>query len=186
VRGVDGIRAKDGRRLKLVLQTSQNAPRQKTQAIVKQAAAKAGIELELKAITPSVFFSSDPGNPDTVSRFSADLQMYTVQMGAPDPQGFMEQFASWEVAQKANNWARRNVTRFRDGGYDRLWKAAEHEMDPATRAALFIRMNDLVVQRGIVVPILWRNLVQAVSSTLRGVELSGWDSNLSRLAYWHR
>ncbi|HET9925823.1 MAG TPA: peptide ABC transporter substrate-binding protein, partial [Methylomirabilota bacterium] len=38
-RGGDGIRAKDGVRLKVVYQTSINAPRQKTQAIVKQAAA---------------------------------------------------------------------------------------------------------------------------------------------------
>ncbi|MBI1736289.1 MAG: peptide ABC transporter substrate-binding protein [Candidatus Rokubacteria bacterium] len=185
-RGRDGVRVKDGRRLRLVLQTSQNAPRQKTQAIIKQAAAKAGIELELKSITPSVFFSSDPGNADTVSRFSADLQLYTVQMGAPDPQGFMEQFTSWEVAAKANNWSRRNVTRLRDAEYDRLWKAAEHEMNPAVRAAHFIRMNDRVVQRGVVIPILWRNLVQAVGAKLRGVEISGWDSNLSRLAYWYR
>ena len=37
-RGADGIRAKDGKRLKIVYQTSINPPRQKTQAIVKQAA----------------------------------------------------------------------------------------------------------------------------------------------------
>ncbi len=41
-RGADGIRAKDGKRLKFLYQTSINAPRQKTQAIVKQACAKAG------------------------------------------------------------------------------------------------------------------------------------------------
>ena len=35
-RGADGIRAKDGKRLKMVYQTSTNAPRQKTQQIVKQ------------------------------------------------------------------------------------------------------------------------------------------------------
>ncbi|MCJ2048983.1 peptide ABC transporter substrate-binding protein, partial [Methylobacterium sp. J-070] len=64
-KGSDGIRAKDGKKLKLVFQTSINAPRQKTQAIIKQAAAKAGIEIELKSVTGSVFFSSDPANPDT-------------------------------------------------------------------------------------------------------------------------
>src|SRR6516165_10866161 len=42
-RGPDGVRAKDGKKLKLVFQTSINAPRQKTQAIVKQACQKAGI-----------------------------------------------------------------------------------------------------------------------------------------------
>ena len=66
-KGADGIRAKDGKKLKFLYQTSINAPRQKTQAIVKQAAAKAGIELELKSVTASVFFSSDVANPDTYS-----------------------------------------------------------------------------------------------------------------------
>ncbi len=46
-RGPDGVRAKDGKKLKLVLQTSINAPRQKTQAIVKQACRKAGIDVEV-------------------------------------------------------------------------------------------------------------------------------------------
>ena len=50
-RGADGTRAKDGKKLKLVFQTSINGPRQKTQAIIKQACQKAGIDLELKAVT---------------------------------------------------------------------------------------------------------------------------------------
>jgi len=49
-KGPDGIRAKDGKRLKLLFQTSINAPRQKTQAIIKQAAAKAGIEIDRKML----------------------------------------------------------------------------------------------------------------------------------------
>src|SRR4029453_13106410 len=58
-KGGDGIRAKDGKKLKFVYQTSINAPRQKTQQIVKQAAAKAGIEMELKSVQASQYFSSD-------------------------------------------------------------------------------------------------------------------------------
>src|SRR5207237_4825707 len=61
-RAGDGVRAKDGKRLKFVYQTSINALRQKTQAIVKQACAKAGIEVEIKSVTASVYFSSDPAN----------------------------------------------------------------------------------------------------------------------------
>ena len=53
-RGADGIRAKDGKKLKIVFQTSINAPRQKNQAIVKQACQKAGIDVELKSVTASV------------------------------------------------------------------------------------------------------------------------------------
>ena len=89
-RGADGVRAKDGKKLKLVFQTSVNAPRQKTQAIVKQACQKAGIDVELKSVTPSVYFSSDAANPDTARKFYADIQMYTVGTpSVPDPERFM-------------------------------------------------------------------------------------------------
>jgi peptide/nickel transport system substrate-binding protein len=185
-RGADGVRAREGKRLKLLFQTSINATRQKTQAIVKQAAARAGIEMELKSVVASVFFSSDPANPDTASHFYADLQMYAIFMGRPDPQRFMEQFTSWQIAQKDNKWALGNNTRWKSDEYDRLWKAAEREMEPVKRAALFIRMNDMVVREGVVIPIVWRNEATAVTHRLRGVEITPWGSNLWNLASWHR
>ena len=58
----DGIREKDGKKLKLLFQTSINGPRQKTQTIVKQACQKAGIDVEPKSILASVFASSDVAN----------------------------------------------------------------------------------------------------------------------------
>ena len=185
-RGADGVRVKDGKRLKFVFQTSINAPRQKTQAIVKQAAAKAGIEIELKSVVASVFFASDPGNLDTYPHFSADLQMYNTTMSAPDPAPFMLQFCSWEVAQKANSWQGRNITRFRNEDYDRAYRAAEGEVDPVKRAALFIRMNDIVIQNVAVMTVLWRNGVSGSSTKLRGMDLTGWDGTLWRLPYWYK
>ena len=183
-RGPDGVRARDGIRLKLVFQTSINSPRQKTQAIVKQAAAQAGIEMELKSISAATYFSSDPANHDTAAHFNADLQMYGLFMGAPDPEGLMRQFTSAEVAAKANKWQRRNVTRYRNEEYDRLFRAAEVELDPVKRAALFVRMNDMVVQQAIVVPISWRGQVAAVSNRLKNVVRSGWASDVASLAWW--
>src|SRR5207302_7893771 len=89
-RGSDGIRAKNGKQLKLVFQTSINAPRQKTQAIIKQACQKAGIDMELRSVTASVYFSSDVANPDTARKFYSDIQMYTVGTpSTPDPELFM-------------------------------------------------------------------------------------------------
>jgi peptide/nickel transport system substrate-binding protein len=185
-RGPDGIRAKDGKKLKLVYQTSINPERQKNQAIVKQAASKAGIDMELKSVVASVFFSSDPANPDTYSHFYTDIQMYTTTMTQPDPQRFMDQFTSWEVAAKANKWQGRNITRWRNDDYDRAWKAAEAEMDPVKRAAQFVRMNDLLIQNVVVIPVLWRMVVSAVNNRLKGTDVSGWDSNLWNIAAWYR
>src|SRR5436190_17883429 len=184
-RGADGIRAKDGKKLRLVFQTAINAPRQKTQAIVKQACQKAGIDVELKSITASVYFSSDVANPDTYTKFYADLQMFTTTMGEPDPGVFMRQFNSWEAASKENKWQGRNITRWRNDEYDRMFRAAESELDPVKRAALFIQMNDLVVEDPAVIPVVYRPGVSAMSRQLRAT-LSGWDNVLWDLKNWYR
>jgi len=184
-RGPDGLRRKDGKQLKFVFQTSINAPRQKTQAIVKQACRKAGIELELKSVTASVYFSSDVANPDTTRKFYADLQMFAVLMRQPDPGGFMRQFASWEIASKENKWQGRNVTRWRNEEYDRVYRAAESELDPVKRAALIIKLNDMVVEDRVVIPVVNRRWVAVMSQELRAT-LSGWDNDFWNLKDWYR
>ncbi|MDO9709060.1 peptide ABC transporter substrate-binding protein [Paracraurococcus lichenis] len=184
-RGGDGIRAKGNVRLKFVFQTSVNAPRQRCQQIIKQAAGRCGIDLELKSVVGSVFFSSDVANPDTFPKFYADMQMYTTTMTEADPQRFMNQYASWEVATKANAWQGRNVSRFRSEDYDKAFRAAESELDPVKRAALFIRMNDIVVGSNHIIPVVRRPLVSASLNALRP-ELSAWDSTMWALQDWYR
>jgi peptide/nickel transport system substrate-binding protein len=184
-RGSDGIREKGGVKLKMVYQTSINASRQKTQQVVKQAAGKAGIDMEIKSITASVYFSSDAANLDTYPHFSTDIQMYTTTMTQPDPELFMIQFTSWEVASKDNKWQGRNITRWRNEEYDKLYKAAEGELDPVKRAAMYIKMNELTIQNVVVIPIVWRPRVRAISNKLR-LEQSGWDSDFWNLQNWYR
>ena len=185
-RGSDGIRTKDGKKLKLVFQTSINAPRQKTQAIVKQACQKAGIDIELKSVTPSVYFSSDVANPDTARKFYSDIQMYTIgSPSVPDPERFMQQFVSWEIASKDNKWQGSNPTRWRNEEYDKIFRAAQNELDPVKRAALFIKMNDMVVEDGVVIPVVNRRWVAAMSHKLRAT-LSGWDNDFWNLKDWYR
>jgi peptide/nickel transport system substrate-binding protein len=184
-RGSDGIREKGGVKLKMVYQTSINASRQKTQQVVKQAASKAGIDMEIKSITASVYFSSDAANLDTYPHFSTDIQMYTTTMTQPDPELFMIQFTSWEVASKDNKWQGRNITRWRNEEYDKLYKAAEGELDPVKRAAMYIKMNELTIQNVVVIPIVWRPRVRAISNKLR-LEQSGWDSDFWNLQNWYR
>ncbi len=184
-KGPDGIRAKDGKKLKLVYQTSINTPRQKNQAIVKQACQKAGIDVELKSVTASVYFSSDVANPDTYTKFYCDIQMYTTTMTQPDPELFMNQFCSWEVATKENKWQGRNITRWRSEEYDKTFREAEGELDPVKRAALFIKMNELAINNQVVIPVVYRPRVAAISSKLKA-DLSGWDNDLWNLKDWYR
>src|SRR5262245_15720131 len=184
-KGADGIREKDGKKLKFLYQTSINQPRQKTQAIVKQACQKAGIDLELKSVTASVFFSSDVSNPDTYPHFYSDLQMYNNGPQQPDPAVFLKQFLSWEAASKANKWQGRNITRWQSPEYDEIYKASQGELDPVKRAAMMIKLNDLAVNNHIVIPVVARPVVTAVSNKLTA-ELSGWDTDTWDLASWFR
>lgn len=184
-RGTDGVRVKDNKRLKFVYQTSINAPRQKTQQVVKQAAAKAGIDLELKSVAASVFFSTDVANPDTYGKFFCDVQMYTTTMGAPDPEFFMNQFLSNLAASKANKWQGRNISRWANVEYDKAFAAAEMEMDPVKRAALFVRMNDLAVGGYAVIPVVARPRVAGIANRL-SAPTSPWDSDMWMLKDWYR
>jgi len=185
VKGSDGIRAKDGKKLKFVYQSSVNQPRQKTQAIVKQACQKAGIDIEVKAVTASVFFSSDVANPDTYTKFYADLQMYTVTMTQPDPELFMKQFLTEETATRENKWQGRNITRWRNKEYDDIHKAAQTELDPVKRAAMFIKLNDMVINDQVVIPVVARHAVQAMASKLVA-NMSGWDNNTWDIQNWYK
>jgi len=184
-KGADGVRAKDGKALKFVFQTSINAPRQKTQAIVKQACQKAGIDVELKSVVGSVFFSSDTANPDTYSHFYCDAQMYNTTMPQPDPQIFLNQYLSWETANKENKWQGRNVSRWQSKEYDTIYKQAEQELDAVKRAAMYIKLNDMVVGDNYIQPIAARSRVAAVKGGVTA-HFSGWDSDLWQLANWYR
>ncbi len=184
-RGADGIRAKGNVKLKFVYQTSVSGPRQKCQAIIKDACSKAGIDLELKSVVAAVYFGGDFANPDTYQKFWADMQMFTTTMTQPDPQYFMEQFTTAEFSQKANKWASRNLVRWGNKEYDDTFRAAQIELDPAKRAAMFIRLNDLVVGDLHVIPLFARPRPYGVVNKLNPV-LSAWDNTTWALGYWSK
>ena len=184
-RGSDGVREKGGKKMKFVFQTSVNSIRQKEQAVIKQACQKAGIDLELKSVTGAVFFSSDVANPDTYGKFWCDMQMYTTTMTQPDAERFMDQYTSWEVSSKANKWLGRNICRYRSEEYDKTYHAGELELDPVKRAALFIRLNDMVVKDNAVIPLITRPRARGANLKLVST-LSGWDLDFSTLQNWYR
>jgi len=59
-------------------------------------------------------------------------------------------------------------------------------MDPVKRAALFVKMNDLVIQNVVVIPVVFRPRVGAISNRMRDVVQSGWDGDFWALAYWSK
>ena len=134
-----------------------------------------------------MFFSSDVANPDTYTKFYADMQMYTTTMPQADPQLFMNQYVSWEISTKANSWQGRNIVRWRNEEYDAAFRAAEGELDPVKRAALFIRMNDLIVRQQPRHPAgRAGRMVSGQPEQRCAPVLSGWDNTFWLLSDWYR
>lgn len=182
----DGIRDKDGVPLRLLFQTSVNPLRQKTQEILKQAWESIGFRVELKSIDASIFFDSSPTNPDNTGHFYADVQMYTTGNTNPDPGSYMKTYLCSEIAQKANNWAKDNVSRYCNPAYDALWQQVASELDPDARRQIFIQMNDLLVNDIAVIPLVHRAETAGVGDRLTGVNLTPWDLNTWNIAEWQR
>ena len=187
-RAADGVRVKDGKRLKVLFQTSVNRLRQDTQAVVQRDLEMVGIQVESKAIVESVFFSADPADPENFQRFSADLQMYAARRSGPDDllSSTFKTFLGSEIKQKANNWAPANASRYSNSAFDKLYEQAKAEQDPTKLVDLLRKMNQLLVDDVAVIPIVERNDVSAAKKTLKGYGATPWDGNLWRIAYWYR
>ncbi len=186
VRGSDGIRAKDGVRLKVLYQTSTNAVRQDYQALIKQWWNELGVEVELRNISASVFFGSDPGSNDTFQKFFADIEMYTNNYSGTDPEAYMAGWTCKEAPTPDNQWQGNNMPRYCNPAYEALVAEMSVTGDVEKRAELAKAMNDMLMQDYVMLPITHRSSVSARSNTLNGVVMNVWDSQLWNVADWSR
>lgn len=182
----DGIRDKDGIKLSLVFQTSENTVRQQTQRIIQNALASIGVEIEVKIIPASVFFSNDPSNPDTRFHFYADLEEFNTGNRSPDPGAYMRSWTCDEIAQKSNDWSGANIERWCNPDYDALYEQSNRELDPEKRRQLFIQMNDMLVEDVVVIPLVHRDDVSGVSNAIEGIEMTPWDASTWNIKNWRR
>ncbi len=186
VRGSDGVRAKDGVRLSLLYQTSTNSVRQGTQALLKQMWGEIGIETELKNISASVFFGGDQSSPDTFQKFFSDIEMYTNNFDGTDPEKYMNSWTCKEIPSPANQWLGNNMPRFCDPAYDALAAELSTTASLEKRAELAMKMNDMLMEYGAIIPLIHRGGVSAHAVTLGGVKMNEWDSELWNVKDWHR
>ena len=185
-RGEDGVREKDGVRLSILYQTSTNTVRQDTQALIKQMWQRIGVETELKNISGSVFFGSDPGSPDTYQKFYADIQMYTNLFLGVDPEPYMGAWICSQIPSPENQWQGGNVPRYCDAEYNELVEQMSVTASLEKRAVLVKRMNDMLVDYGAIIPLIHRGRVSAHVLTLGGIKHNVWDSELWNVEDWHR
>ena len=183
----DGIREYNGAPLRITYQTSTNAIRQDTQALVRDWWRQIGIETELIHHDASVFFGGDPVADREASyrRFFADAQMYADGSGI-DPQQSLSGALCKHIPTRENNWAFGNIPRSCNPEYDSLYAQLEQTQIGPEREALVKRMHDMDVQGYYEIPLVERGAVSAHLNTLQGIRINGWDSELWNIAEWRR
>ncbi len=186
VPGADGIRVRDGRRLVIDYQTSTNAVRQDFQALIQQWWREIGVEANLRNINASVFFGGDPGSPDTFQKFYADVEMYANNFDGTDPEAYLGAYRCDNEPRPETQWQGENINRFCDPTYDALLDELAQTGVLEERARIARELNDMLVQNFVIIPLVDRGRVSAHATTLGGVVLNTWDSELWNVAEWHR
>ena len=178
----DGIREYNGVPLRITFQTSTNAIRQETQALIRDWWSLIGIETELIDHDASVYFGGDPvaDKEASLRRFFADVQMYA---SGPDidPQQYLSGSLCEHITTRENNWAGDNVARSCNPQYDEVYAMLAQTGAGAERAELVKRLNDIQVQGYYEIPLVNRGFVSAHLSSLQGVR----DQRLGQRAVEH-
>jgi peptide/nickel transport system substrate-binding protein len=182
--GADGVRAKDGRRLSVLYQTSTNSVRQTAQALIKQWWNEIGVEVELRNIDAGVFFGGDPGSPDTFQKFYADVEMLSAQFD--DAEKYLGDWVCAEIPGPENQWQGANISRWCSPDYDALHAELGRTAGAEARGRIIVRLNDMIVNSPAYVPLVWRGRVSVKSTSLGGVVMNPFDSELWNAADWYR
>ena len=182
----DGIREYEGIPLMVSYQTSTNAVRQNTQALIKQWWSQIGIETELRNISASVFFGGDVASPDTYAKFYTDIEMYTNGSNGTDMEPYLGNWRTTEIPGPWNKWGGSNVPRFYSEEFNALLDEMAGTASPEDRIAQTIQMNDMLVQNGAMIPLVFRASVSAHANSISGIDMNAWDSELWNIAEWTR
>ena len=186
VPGGDGVREKDGVRLSVLYQTSTNAVRQDTQALIKQWWSEIGVETELRNIDGSVFFGGDPGSPDTFQKFFADIEMYTNNFAGVDPEAYMANWRCSEIPSPETQWQGSNMQRFCSEEYDALVDKLSNTAGIEARAEIVKQQNDMLMASYSIIPLVHRGNPSAHANSLGGVMMNDWDSEIWNIKDWYR
>ncbi|MFL5806681.1 MAG: peptide ABC transporter substrate-binding protein [Roseiflexaceae bacterium] len=182
----DGVRDKGGVAMRVQINTTLNPVRKRTLDIVAQALEQIGVVVEVKSIDVGKFTSTDPAELDSWTHFYADMQEFFHGNQSPDPGEYMGWWTTAQIPQKANGWQGFNFQRWSNPEYDALYAQSASEIDPEQRRQLFIKMNDLIINDVVLIPLVHRAQLSAVGNTLEGVRLTPWDADTWNIKDWRR
>ena len=187
------VREKNGVPLELRYVTTTTLQRQKVQAVVKSNLEEIGFAVQLASIDGSIFFDGDSENEQNFTHFYSDMQQYTDGATSAFPLNYMKYWYAGpddvNIAQRSNEWTGTNKTRYRSADYDAAYERIAAVTVPEDATALFIQLNDMVINEVVEIP-----LVQVVadryvtSNAIRAdnIAVSAFGDMFWNIANWNR
>ncbi len=130
-KGSDGIRVKNGKRLAVsIMTTAQNKVRELVEVNLQASWKKIGVELSIKNELARVFF----GETLRKAQFGS-MGMYASTLSSPEDIQ-LATFHSSKIPTAANGWNGSNYMAWNNAKSDKLFDAAQVELDPTKRTAL--------------------------------------------------
>ena len=170
----------------LLYQTSDSPVRLRAQEIYKAELEKLGFSVQLKSVTAAVYFSGDPGNPDTTGHFYADLEKFTTYPSSPVPIAYLRRWRADEVASKANSWTGANYTRYQNPQIDEWHDELKTTLDVDRQIELVHQITEQVWEDVVEMSIVTVAGKAAKSNRIGGHVNYVWQSNpMPQLKDWY-
>ncbi|MDM8525253.1 peptide ABC transporter substrate-binding protein, partial [Desulfococcaceae bacterium HSG8] len=183
----DGIRDKEGRKLELTFQGSRTTVIQQTQRLIQKNLKSVGMDINLRATDTSVYYSGNLDDPRNSTRFSADMQEANWSAYSADPSVFLSFWTCKDnIPQKNNNWKGWNDRRWCSPEYDRLYQKVIRELDQQKRHDLLVKMNDMIAEEAISIPIIRLARIQGLAPDIEGFAANPWDVATWNISEWRR
>lgn len=167
--GADGIREKDGEKLKLRYLTTTREVRKNTQAIVQQAWKAVGIDADLVTHPSDVFFNSF-GDKGPVATGQYDVAQWSNSPKFPDPDtvDWLCSEIPSEANPPGNNWEF-----ICDKDLDALFQQQARTVDAKARTELFFQIQKMIADKVYWVSIWDDPDLWTISKKLTDVKFSG-------------
>jgi peptide/nickel transport system substrate-binding protein len=190
---LDGDTRKKGDvELEMTYVTTINPVRQQTQAVVNQAWEDLGVKVRPQQIDSGIFFDASSGNEQNVYHMYWDCHEYAFSPASPWPLSYMLRWVSHDganIPQKENGWSQLNEGRYNNPEYDALYDLVATETDPEAAAQAFIKMNDILVNDVVLIPLVQRASEKyGISTMLNHDNIAGgpFEALYWNIANWNR
>ncbi len=174
----DGVRDRSGAPLRVVYQYLNDPLAVLVMQSIQQNLEAVGFAVETTAVPTDNLMPADQP--------AFDMRQAVLASASPDALLFLQRWTCDQIPQAAQNQHGQNVIHWCHATYEDLYTQARTELDAEARRELFIRMNDLLVDDGFVLPVAHLADVSGVSNNLQGREWTPWDADVWQIKDWRR